>query len=168
MVTIRQEDLIDIDAFPFVWRITREPWDVLPAETLVKIHPLGASRAEDLHERSSVAFRDSNWYFPRQDGFEQRIGGSGIEGITEESNEGVKETLRSFPIDADEQVYVTWHQGLHPAIFIRWGDFIPIWDSLVYPFDIVNVFDDTMRWAVLFGPEDGFVYVSDLDGASRS
>lgn len=64
--------------------------------------------------------------------------------------------LLTLGIDDKVEVYVAFEQT---AMVTQWGVFCQYWDDFWGPFSYVNVFDDTLAWGVLIGPEEWAVFV---------
>lgn len=79
----------------------------------------------------------------------------------EEGDDGtynhVNAWLYALPIGPGEGIYVSWCNG--QSVVTDWATFVEHWDSFWYPFDVLNIFDDTLAWGVLFGPEGFAAYV---------
>lgn len=154
MVKYSLTDLISIRDFAFVWRITDARWDTLPTDVLERIRPLSARRSKEVCELSSVF---QNVQTRQVSEIYQISRRTSPEGITPSDRDRIAGWLVGLPIQQSECVYVCWSNMV--AIVVEWSVFIQIWDSLWYPFDHVFVFDETLDWAVVFGPEELAVYI---------
>ena len=154
MVKYSSSDLINIEDFVFAWRITDARWDKLPTEVLERICPLSTQYSTTICELSTAFqmpetrqvsgdYRISQWTSLEENGHTDR--------------ERIKNWLIHLPIQQTECVYVFWKGNV--TIVVEWNLFVQIWDSLWYPFDNVYVFDETLDWAAMFGPEERAIYV---------
>ena len=153
VVTIDPSDLRPISAFPFAWRITDERWTKLPSEELREIAFLSDEASVRVFQRFEqfptigMAF-DAQKYHVVSDCR-----------LDDTSKQAVQEWFASLPIRPSEQVYVSWC-GNPPAVAVMpWSIFTRRYDDFWYPFDRLAVYDDTLEWAVLLGPEERAIFI---------
>jgi hypothetical protein len=71
--------------------------------------------------------------------------------------------LSRLPLSAAGTVFCSW--GTEYAAAVTWDLFEARWESLWYPFDVLNVFDREGQQALLMGPEECAAYV--MPGPAR-
>jgi hypothetical protein len=155
MVKDFSADTVPLVEFPYSWRVLDDRWDRLPDAVLKRIHPLSLKRGQLVAELGSV-FRNPGPFHVNTSCYHAtrhrslKVNNSG-------SEEAIREWLGDLPLDPHEVVYASW--GNNAAVVIDWQTFVSVWDSLWYPFDVLDVFDDSLGWGVLFGPEEFAVFV---------
>ena len=144
-------DVIPLDDFPHHWRLIDPRWESLPDAVLARLQPLSPSCAQRILERAQ-RLRNSGIPFVNTAGYY-------VEHATPVSGEpsAVVDWLNNLPVDGSKMVFVSWSDGA--ALATDWKTFAGIWDRLWYPLDVVNIFDDSLDWGVLFGPEEYAVYI---------
>lgn len=148
-------DVIPITEFAYAWRLTDDRWDELPDAVLKRIVPLSLMRGEQIVELSSI-FRNSGPFCVNASRYHVTHSVTLAE-TDATSAQRVQGWLTTLPVHPRESVYVSW--GNRAAIVTEWSTFVGVWDSLWYPFDVLDVFDDSLSWGVLFGPEQFAVMV---------
>jgi hypothetical protein len=154
MVTYNLSDTVDITDFPYAWRVTEERWARLPDALLHRLKCLNSEKAAAVCQQGR-GFRAPNALINGAE-YHGKIGIS----LDYENDDGIRcirEHLLSLPIRGSEEVYVSWSNDA--ALISDWSTFCLIWDDLWYPFDVIEVFDDSLDWAVLMGPEEYAIYV---------
>lgn len=150
MVTYAATDIIPMRSFVYQWRITDAQWNALSNELLAHIVPLTPERSEQIGHQGR-AFRQEQLP-PKSTTYYQIVSQCSLAPINSADNENIQRWFQKLPINHKETVYVNW--GDNVAIVTEWYTFTNVWFSLWYPFDAVEVFDDTLSWAALFGPEE--------------
>lgn len=149
MVKIDAGDVIPVSSFAFAWRITDAKWASLPEEVLRRVRPLSERRSKQVFEMSPLADRQGQPFDP------ERYHSAANTSLEDVDAEHGASWLRALPVDAGEQVYVCWATaGRSVAVVTDWATFTEVWDDLWYPFDRVCVFDESLAWALLLGPEE--------------
>ena len=136
-------------SFPYAWRFTDPRWDCLPPNVLSLVTPLAASDAAPLIQLAK-GFRE----YQRVNATAYRV----VSSVRLEGDDKVapaQQWLRS-ELPESTRVYVSW--GDSAAIAPR-EILVAYYDSFFYPFDTLDVFDDSADWAVLFGPEEWAVSI---------
>lgn len=150
MITYTTDDVIQIEDTPFAWRFSGEPWGTLSNAQRSVIFPLSEKRGKDIKEAGRV-LRQS--YPPIVNTSLYRV----ISETSLEDEHDVLCWLTFLPIIGSEGIYISW--GDDQPVATAWDIFIQLWDDFWYPFDVVNIFDDTLQWAVLLGPEEWAVHI---------
>ena len=151
-MTLARSELIPVDQFELAWRITDARWDELDEAELAKMRFISSTRAKDLREQAR-AFQAMGPYYPKPGEF----GISSFCLLVEETSEDttrIDHWFANLPVDASEQVYVVWASLVGNAAAMDWRTFAKHRDSFWYPFDVVDVFDDSFTWAISLGQED--------------
>jgi hypothetical protein len=155
MVHYNQADTVPLTDFPYCWRFTPPWWDApseTPTSSITALNEaVGARVHNQSHELRNVykLYVNINAYHVTND--------VSLVDVQPEDACRVKEWLLQLPIKGTEQVYVNWYNDA--AVALLWEHFAAAWDCFWYPFDILTVFDDSMNWAVLLGPEEWAVYI---------
>lgn len=155
MVHFTPSEVIAMAEFYYAWRLTDERWDRLPDGVLERIHPLSPGmRGKQMWEQDQLfryprALVNGNRYHATElccleDGYDG-------------TDNHVKAWLQALPIEPCEEIYISWSNL--EAVVTDWATFVEYWDSFWYPFNVLNVYDDTHAWGVLFGPEEFAAYV---------
>ena len=144
--------ITSLDEFPLTWRITDERWDNLPISILSQLQPLASADAQ-LFAKKVAVFRQMGPFIPKEEVLKVKSSQSLVEETIEHSA-GIQHWFASLPIRCDESVYVHWSHVEPTALITTWSLFRSIWNSLWYPFDSMEVFDETGAWAVLLGQEE--------------
>ncbi|HEY3282147.1 MAG TPA: hypothetical protein VGN26_07725 [Armatimonadota bacterium] len=154
MVTYSESDLIPRAEFPFAWRLTDPSrGDIPSAEALARLHPLNDQRSREVWEYGSVKLRRWGPHALRTENY-HAVSVCSLEGCDEADEERAYQWLRGLPVPLAEQVYVTCWREPPVVLATDWSTFTETWTDLWYPFDVVDVFDDSLEWAVLLGPEE--------------
>ena len=149
MVSYKDSDIIPLKEFEFAWRITDPRWAALPNAALDRIRPLSGARSRELYAVSPLS---RPLRCPPDVGQLSITKELSLEGSGASDNAECDRWFRELPIGPTQQVYVCWGNGGGVAVVTDWGTFTEVWDDLWYPFDWMCVLDDTLEWAVLFGP----------------
>lgn len=154
-----KSDKVPIRDFLYGWRFTDPKWDKLPEDILSKIQPLSPQQSE-LIERAGTALRFHGPYVAKTDAYNIVSQTSLVEN-TEQDSITIGNWFDALSgNETRKEVYVSWVSTVTPAAVIApWKIFVQYWNSFFYPFDVVNVFDDSLNWAVLLGQEEYAVYV---------
>ncbi len=155
MVTYKSTDLIPIGDFAYAWRITDEKWDCLSSDVLQHIRPLTLQRGSLVSEQAGT-FRYGGPFYVNTTHYHVTSDCSCRVDNSVGYENKVNHWLSQLPINPNEAVYVSWSNDV--AIVTDWGTYKVTWDSLWY-LDVLAVFDDSLEWAVLFGPEEFAVFV---------
>jgi hypothetical protein len=153
---------IPLAAFPYAWRFLDERWDMLPQRVLDRLRPLDPEASQAVTQRGRV-LRRGGPFVVNTDRY-RAVAGHTLVSDDLPGDALVRRWLAGLPIGAGEAVYVSWGNGA--VLVTDWETCVEVWDSLFYPFDTVDVFDDTLAWAVLMGPEEWAVFV--VGGAGNS
>jgi hypothetical protein len=151
MVNYQDSDIISMKDFELAWRITDPRWSSLPESVLDRIKPLSDSKSRNLYACSPLSRPLRN---------PPDVGDLSIDRVQSLEESGPPQDaecyrwFRELPIESTQHVYLCWGIGEGVAAVTDWGTFLEVWDDLWYPFDRMCVFDDTINWAVLFGPEE--------------
>lgn len=158
MVNCIASEIVGMGDFAHAWRLTDSRWDKLGDDLLGRIHPLSPQRCREVEELSKV-MRNHGPYTPRTENY-HIVSGTSLVEETEEDSRRILQWLSSLPIKEDEGIYVNWG-NIAPctAVVTDWDTFRQVWSSFWYPFDVVDVFDDSLNWGVLLGQEEHAVYV---------
>lgn len=158
MVTFVDRELLPLEQFVLAWRITNAKWDHLPEQALNRIFaltPEGVGRVaamakEFRSETYPLLPKAALWQVKTPFSFEEE---------SPEDTTRINRWLSALPIASDEQVYIHWatHRA---AIMTDWATFQAYWNSFVYPFDAVTLFDDSLDWALLLGQEERAWFLS--------
>ena len=146
-----------IEDFDLSYRFTDALWDVLPPDALAGIRPLDYQSCNDLRQ-IELQFRNKGPYNLVKSAYSvvstRDLSGEGTSDETDDSR-WFSDVL---PQDATD-VYVSWFNSTRSLVaLVKREVFAQFWSSFFYPFDVVNVFDDTGEWACLLGPEEGALY----------
>lgn len=155
MTSYNTSDAVSMDDFPYAWRVTDERWALLPNEVLARIQPLSLERGKQVARQGSV-FRHSGPFYVNIEHYHV-VEACSLETRSHSEGGNVRQWLSQLPINPQEQVYVSW--GNNAAVATDWITFSMVWENLWYPFDVLDVFDDSLNWAVLFGPEEFAVFI---------
>ncbi len=155
MVTYSATDVIPMRNFIYEWRITDDRWDSLPSEILEHIIPLSSERSEQICQRGRAFRQEESPHAPSSS--YHTVSQCSLESVDSADDEHIQQWFKTLPIKQIEQVYISW--GDNVAAITEWSIFTKVWNSLWYTFDAVEVFDDTLKWAVLFGPEEIATYL---------
>lgn len=142
----------DSARFPYSWRIEDERWDKLPPEIMGQLSVFSESTVVALHEMVS-AFREPGPFVPKEGKLKIASRCSLVEEHIDDSAR-IQHWFATLPIPCHESVYVHWSNQQDAALAMTWSLFRAIWNSLWYPFSSVEVFDDSLEWAVLLGQEE--------------
>ena len=156
MVDYSSLDVIPIGEFEFAWRITDPKWSSLPQETLKRIKALSDARGKQIFEKSPLFGRRN---LPFDAGRYHAIAQSSLEENGGPNGDRLKRWFRRLPNANDVECYLCWHVGEGIAAVTDWATFTEVWQDLWYPFDRLCVFDETLDWALLLGPEEYAVFI---------
>ena len=151
MVNYEASDVIPMKEFELAWRITDPRWSSLPDAVLDRIKPLSEARSRELYALSPLArpLKSPPDFGRLTITREQSLEASGPPEHAE-----CRRWFRELPIEPAQQVYLCWGIGDGIAAVTDWAAVTETWDDLWYPFDRMCVFDDTLKWALVFGPEE--------------
>jgi len=154
MVHYAESDVIPISQFPYAWRLTDERWDRLPEVDLAQIVPLGQPRGAELNLLGRGYRRplglpavNTNRYHVVSDCSLPATGAGFAAG---------RAWLETLPVSNVELVYISWSNDA--AVVTNWGMVKRWWDAFWY-LDVLNIFDDSLQWGLLFGGEEHAVWV---------
>jgi hypothetical protein len=156
VVNYEPSDVLPMEDFGLAWRITDSRWSSLPEPVLSRIKPLSDTKSRELFARSSLSrpVGSSADFGPLHVTRRQSLEESGSS-----EDDRSKRWFRELPIEPTQDVYVCWGIGDGVAAVTDWGTFTETWDALWYPFDRLCVFDDTLEWMVVFGPEEDVCFL---------
>jgi len=158
MIKQAKRDTIDIDDFAYLWRIRDARWDTLSDDLIRQILPLAPQRSQEVKEMSLEVCHQGP-YSLRTENYCLKLSSS-LTVNNAEDEKRIGRWLSSIPILSEEKIYVCWvNADPSTAIITSWETFKRVWDSLWYPFDAMSIFDETLKWAILLGPEENAVYV---------
>lgn len=156
MVTYSFVDIIPIHNFTYAWRITDKQRASLSAAVLQHILPISSAGSKEICRRGR-SFRCNKPPYVNT-AYYHVMSHCSLEGTNTSNEDRIQHWFRQLPIKGTEQLYISWGDSV--AIITEWAIFTEIWDNLWYPFDAVDIFDETMDWAVLFGPEEFAVFLA--------
>lgn len=140
--------------FPLSWRITDERWSKQSEEVLSRLVFLNSERARLLTAQTRVFRYEYPWRLRYESWHAEES--TSLDYRNDSDVNLVRRWLDNLPVTRDTEVYVVWAR--QTALVTRWETMAAIWDDLFYPFDEMNVFDDTLGWALLLGQEECAVF----------
>lgn len=161
MVTYAGDDVIALEDFSYAWRFLEAKYTDMSVEAVRDLVPLSAERSKQVCALGA-GIRNSGSPYVNTARFsavrEHRLARE------DEASDADYEWFSAIPIAPNERVYVSWRNDV--TLVTSWESFIAHWEDTWYPFDTVDVFDETMRWAVLIGPEECAVYAEAVEPGS--
>lgn len=149
---------VDLAMSPLGWRFTDNKWDLLPDRIQSRIHAISDVVSQEIQEKSRQ-FHHIGWRDVNVQDYHISSTAS-LEEDKHNSSQIIKHWFLKLDIPLDALVYLTWHNFNDAVAYVtEWGIFVEYWNSFFYPFDILNIFDDTMQWAVLCGTEEVARYI---------
>ena len=157
MVNDKPSDLIPMGQFGLSWRITDPRWASLPADVLSRIQPLSPAKSHELYESSllNIPVGQST----DVEGYRVSRRRSLVESGDAEGDAEIRRWFEELGINREQHVYLCWNAAGGVAAITDWGTFLETWSDLWYPFDHLCVFDETSKWALLFGPEEEVAFL---------
>jgi hypothetical protein len=146
--------------FAMNWRLTDPRWANLPPAVLERIKPLRLAKAKQVSDLSPSLAQHPRPVDPELYQIVERCS-LHVDTPTELGTVG--RWLGHLPLDDQIGVYVCWlHFGTNRgiAVITDWGTVKEAWDDLWYPFDILSVFDDSLDWTVILGPEEEALFAT--------
>jgi hypothetical protein len=158
MVTFDTSQIINIAGFAYAWRITDPKWDKLPNAVLRQLKPLSEAASRVVDEKS-MSLRRRGPFIVCEENY-RIVSDCSLVDAEPHEVQRIRSWFLGLPIESSEQIYVHW-ANVEPTttIVTEWATFREVWDSLWYPFDALDVFDDTLAWAVLMEQEEQALYV---------
>jgi hypothetical protein len=150
MGNLSASDFQSMDQFPLKWRWTDPRWNELPPERLLRIRPLVASKAKEIHGRGMAFFHALK---RRRDLFSH---------ISEHDDSGsvgpetARQWLSGLPAAEGPAVLVYWDLGT--AAVTDWATFCEYWDDFCYPMSDVIVWPITEEWALHYHHDERFTF----------
>lgn len=133
------------------WHISDEMLDKLSNDLLRKLHALSPERARQISAQGCGL---------RQELLESRVGNLvATHSLSEadfENSAGIAQWFAQLPIENSSQIYISW--GDKHVIITEWSVFLALWDNLYYPHDTIDLFDNSLSWALMFGPNNQVVF----------
>jgi len=147
---------MDLETEPFskfdlAQRLEDPQHEGLPAAVLGLLRPLSSS--------GELLVREVARRFRRMGPFVPLIAEFSVFATIDLNIEDIEDTKRlqqwlvCLPVNCASTVCVHWsHRNC--ALLTDWSTFRAVWNSLWHPFDVVEVFDEGLEWALLLGQED--------------
>lgn len=155
MVNYSSDEIVSIENFPYYWRISGKPWGLLTNEQRLGIRPMIAKRSLEICYMGRQ-LRNKEIPIVNIDQYHV-VSEQSLNTDNPSKQRVIAQWLKSIPIDSTEQVYCCWRNDV--AVIVTWGILMQVWEDLWYPFDIIDVFDESLMWAILIGPEEFAVYI---------
>jgi hypothetical protein len=131
--------------------ISDETLDKLSNDLLRKLHALSPERARQLSAQGCRL---------RQELLGSRVGNLiATHSLSEadfENSHAIAQWFAELPIESSRQIYMSW--GDKHVIITEWSVFLALWDNLYYPHDSIDIFDNSLSWALMFGPNEQVIF----------
>jgi hypothetical protein len=151
------EHNVPIENFGLKWRFTDGSFDRLPDHHLKQLKPLDKEAAKFLWDY--ITEKELHKEIPFKKDFFNAVKGVSILGDNERE---IKEWLCELGIPLDEHVYLSW--DMENAMIVPWEILIRYLDGFYYnSSDDLTVFDQSLKWAVLFGHYDEISFGTNED-----
>jgi len=168
MVKFADLEYLPIADAELAWRFTDERWDKLPDDVLSEIKLMYPEPSKSLiaTARDLRDARTGRW--PNYEEF-QMIKELSLEPINSDDLPEKIEWFATIPLEPDHPVF-DQHLDTRTdmTLVTKWGILIRYWSSFYYPLDTVNVFDETLAWAVLFSEGDRVAYLRRIAASDES
>jgi hypothetical protein len=148
-------EFVPMSQFAYAWRFEGARGAESPSDSLAPIRPLSLNSGREICESGRV-FRCQGPPHVNTDCYHV-VSDCSLAGYADGGNNQVSRWMVPLPIGAGADVFVSWNNGA--ALITKWEVFRATWATMWYPFDVMDVFDRSLKWAVLLGPEEHSVYV---------
>jgi hypothetical protein len=146
VIMVHENDLGTAEQFPLSWSWTDAKWNLLPIETLNKIHPLVGPKADEACQHG-MRFLDRSTL---RDSLFAKI--EEFDDVGSENPNSARVWLKTLTVEGDPTIFVSWGGDL--VLLTAWSVFCEYWNDFCYPMEDVLVWPNTEEWAFFYYHEE--------------
>jgi hypothetical protein len=152
MVTYSEDDVVDFSEFGYAWRFSGNPWGEITDEEKDAIKILSKERSNLVYVAGTPLRSSGNVNIKQYHVVSEQYFTCELKDEAEE-----RAWLDSLPIKESEDIYINYW-GPDISVITTWKIFKEHYDDFWYE-DQINLFDDTLDWALLLGHNGWMDYV---------